>query len=335
MKKKGLYLGIVICVVAVIAIYSVSLCRDDKDFRVVEIGEIDGVPISGPMKWAPSGDKIAYAYQSKLVAVDTLGHKILSIGSELSLHRFEWLSEKEIVAFEQLRSRQIEHIRLVRYDITTGESAVIEEFQKNWPLPRGLNEGYFEGPYLTVQGNLYYYIYAAGVKVPTFPESKYQEKSPYESNYIYRLTPGGLYLIRADLKDSIYAYDKGYVDTVQSLKQKYYVSGGFVTNLKDSSSILLDTFPVLRNAKQSYLGCGFMNEEINPKRNEVIFYYTCDIDQHNTTGYLYLMDLDLNKFIELAQEVNEDYCQVARFSPDGQKIAMCCTGKGYIIIREE
>ncbi len=141
--------------------------------------------------------------------------------------------------------------------------------------------------------------------------------------------------MRADLQDSIYAYDKSYTDTVQSLKQKYYVRGGFITDLKDSTSILLDTFPVLQNFKANSIGCGFMNEDINPKYKEVLFYYTCDIDEYNSAGYLFLFDMDSDTFIDLADEVNEENCQTARFSPNGRMISEYCSGTGYIIIRKK
>ncbi len=335
MKFKCGNIWIIGCIIAITVIYSVSFGDDDRNFRVIEIGGTDGTPISGPIKWSPSGNKLGFISRSHIFVVDTLGNEIATVKSNQPLHRFEWLTDKEIVAFEDLRSRMIEHIKLVKYDIETGESKVIQEFKKDLPLPRGLNDGYFEGPYLTVQGNLYYYLYEGGVKTPTFPESKYSAKARSRNNYIYKLTSGGLYLMRADLQDSIYAYDKNYKDTVQSLKQKYYVRGGFITDLKDSTSILLDTFPVLENIKADYIGCGFMNEDINPKYKEILFYYTCDIDEYNSTGYLFLFDIDSGTFIDLAHEMNEENCQTGRFSPDGKMIALCCSGKGYIFIRGE
>lgn len=319
--------------ILLVAIYSIAFCGDENKFRIVKFEDVGGNRIAGPLKWAPSGDKIAYTRQSNIVVADTLGQMVKIFITGLQTHGFEWLSDKELVVFEKSLEKRIAHIRLVRYDITTGDSETIQEFRKNWPLGRGLIDEYFEGPYLTVQGNLYYYLYKDGVKVPTFPESKYQIKVQPENNHIYKLTPGGLCLIRADLQDSIFAYDDNYADTVQSLKQKYYIRGGFVTNLKDSSSILIDTFPVLKNIQKSYLGCGFMNEDINPLFKEIVFLYGCDIDEHTSTGFFFFMDLDSNMFINLSQEVNEEECQTARFSPDGRRISMSCSGCGYILYR--
>ena len=136
MKKKCLYIGIIICAMVVIAIYSISLCGDDKGFRVVEIGKIDGIPISGPMKWAPSSDKIAFISNSNLVVADTLGKKIAEFSTEFTPRRFEWLSDKEIVYFERLMSKSIAQIRLIRCDISTGQSTIIEEFKTKKPLAR-------------------------------------------------------------------------------------------------------------------------------------------------------------------------------------------------------
>ncbi|GEM_PF-5199381 len=335
MKKKCLYIGIIICAMVVIAIYSISLCGDDKGFRVVEIGKIDGIPISGPMKWAPSSDKIAFISNSNLVVADTLGKKIAEFSTEFTPRRFEWLSDKEIVYFERLMSKSIAQIRLIRCDISTGQSTIIEEFKTKKPLARGINEGEFEGPYLTIQGNLYYFMYRSGNKIPTIPQSRFFEIAKYEENYIYRQNANGLYLLRTDLKDSVYAFESGYADTVKSLKQKYIVRDGLLTNIIDSTAIFLDTFPFVREIKQKYQACSFSGEQINPARPELLFSYYCDIDEYNSADYLFLLDMNSNICVDLPKKVNEEYCQEGQFSPDGRLIAMYCSGKGYILIREE
>ena len=138
MKVKCRYIWIIACIIAITVINSLSFGDDDKDFRVIKIGGVDSFLIRSPLKWSPSGDKLVFVGRSQIIVADTSGNEIAAFKAELPLHRFEWLSDKEIVGFEDSRSRKVEHIRLVKYDIVTGESKVIQEFKKDRPLPMGL-----------------------------------------------------------------------------------------------------------------------------------------------------------------------------------------------------
>jgi hypothetical protein len=307
--------------------------------RIVEVGPVSGIPVSGPMKWSPDGSHLAFFGEGSLVVVDTLGNYEKVAEIDMQPRRFEWLSDQEVVV--RLRENPGENARasLICFDIVTGECRVLEQFSADRPYKRlapGLPEGEFEGPYLTLQGSLYYYkFHEDNKKIAVLPQSKYRPEVSPERNYIYRVQRGGLYLVRTDLKDSLLAFSKPYADTVQGLNRSQWCTGGFIWRFRDSSAIRLDTIPRLRELAADRLVCGFMFEGLNPKHPEVLFQFSCDVDDYNSERRVILFDYGHNLLTILDDTVGHENCHSPLYSPTGKDIAIRGGHTCFIIMRSE
>ena len=308
--------------------------------RIVEVGPASGIPVSGPMKWSPDGSHLAFFGEGSLVVVDTLGNYRKVAEIDMQPRRLEWLSDREVVVYLGENPGENARAVLACFDVVTGERRILEQFSSTGrflrKLGEGLPEGLFEGPYLTLQGNLYYYrFHKDNKKIPVLPQSKYRPEVSPDKNYIYRVQRGGLYLVRTDLKDSLLAFSKPYADTVQGLNRNQWCTGGFIWRFKDSSAIKLDTIPRLRELATDKLGCDFMFEALNPKYPEVLFQFNCGVDDYTSEQRAILFDYGHNLLTILDDSVDHENCHSPLYSPSGKDIAIRGGDTCFIIMRRE
>ena len=203
------------------------------------------------------------------------------------------------------------------------------------PFPFGLVDGYFEGPHLSIQGNAYYFLYQDGIKVPVLPESKYNKKRHYEDNYLYRVHADGLFLIRFDLKDSLYAFSKSYIDTISSYKMAYRFNRSQITRLSDSAVITIDTLPFFLEMKEGTVGCGALYQAINPSLPEALFELSCDSGMYVVSQNFFLLDLSNMKSTKVSDLIGRKQCDHALYDPFGKNIAARSGSDLFLIKRKK
>jgi len=246
--------------------------------------------------------------------------------------------------------------RMISINIETGTQTVLEEFvhrlgDKSETLPR-----LFKGPYLTVEGNAFYYVQEnvqAGRKPP---EAQIQmapgvppEKASLTQNHILRTavphsetlraTTDALYLVRADLMDSIKISNKfygGYMGMPVSLSRDttHIMFGGVIVRLADDKQIILDTLIQKFPKPEGTTACGFMDECFNPKFTEVAFRVTCDDGHNYVFDRMGVFDYTTNQFVILDTLLNLNNCQNPAYAPDGKRISFSSEGTLYFLKRE-
>jgi hypothetical protein len=344
MKSKTPIVSFVPIFVVILLSYSIGFARDYEITKVVKIGPEDSSAINGPLKWSPDDKNLAFIFEGHVAISDTLGNIKKIAATELGPFRFEWLSNKEIVVFErentksansqngQAQRQQI--IKMIRYDISNGEKTILDEFIWNIGEKKSkLIDGYLEGPYLSIQKNLYYYKYINDVKIPIFPESRYDKKADPADNYIYRINAGGLCLIGADLQDSIWAHEKNYLDTLTNYDQKYRFADGIITDLSNNSQFIVNDIPELSAIQDTTRGCSCLWEHISPLKPEIVFQYSCDIDDFTSFGKACLYNFITGNLTVLDDIAGDTDCSVPSFSNKGDKIVINCQGNAYILFR--
>lgn len=159
---------------------AVGSAADLKSDRVVLVKSAGANPITGPLKWSPDGTKLAVFDQRTLLVSNTLGNSLRIAEFYMQVHRYEWLSNSEIILNLILRSYDsVGHYsranRLLRVDITDGGIEVLEEYVTKPSTPEP-----FDGPWLTHEGALYYRTNIASNPAPrssggiVYPRSKYE-----------------------------------------------------------------------------------------------------------------------------------------------------------------
>ena len=260
----------------------------------------------------------------------------------MSPGRFEWLSSQEVLVYERTKGDTIS-TRLVNYNVETGEQTVLMECAKRRGYPLEPGQSWIEGPYLTLEGNAYYYIEKDGVKQLHLVQSSLKEKVLPENNHIYRRTGsyspntgGDVYVVRADLKDSVRAFERSYSDSVRSPNRSHIITGGVITRLADSSLIIMDS--LIGEYPEGTVQCGFIRTSLNPRAPEALFCVSCDdgqeldayyVDRIGTFNYV------TNEFTILDTLIGIDNGMAPTYAPDGKNIAFFANGKLYIIKREE
>ncbi len=334
------------------------------DFKITEVVEVG--PIYGmvkPAQWSPDGTKLAYFYDGQLMIADTLGKSRPAAKIDLPPHRFVWSSDSTIILYQwdylprdsvDQNMRTID--RMISINVETGTQTLLEEFvhrvgDKSEKIPR-----IFKGPYLTVEGNAYYFVQENYQADKSPPKAKIQmapglppDKAELTQNHILRAAiprPGShqdesdaLYLVRADLKDSIRIsnkYYEGYLGRPVSLSPDtmYIMFGGVIVRLADDKMIVLDTLIQNFPRPDGTKGCGFNNESFNPKFTEVAFTLSCDNGHNYIVNRIGVFDYITNTFTILDTLINLTNCYRPTYAPDGKRISFISEGELYFIKRE-
>ena len=302
---------------------------------IVNVGKTDCGPISCPFKWSPDGSKLAFIHEGHLIVSDTLGNRQVVAKVSMYPRRFEWLSDYEILMSMKKPRDSIFQKRLVCYNIQTGADSVYMDFTKERPLPFGYQEGFFEGPFQTLQHNTYYTINENGSERIVLLDSKYKETSDPARNSIYKNIANNQVLIRADQKDTIPIFDKPYADTVQSCDLKWLFVNSQITQLSDSSVILLDTMKALQDQWPYEYGYGVMWQSLNPSTPEALFMLTCDLDDYTSVSKVAIYDMVKGSFTIVDDLFSLKDCHSPQYAPDGRNIALMSDGDIYIVRRRE
>jgi hypothetical protein len=327
--------------------------------KIIEVGPTDRAPTVWPLKWSPDGAQLAYFLNRSLYISDTLGNSREITHFELFPHRYEWLSDYEIIIHLQKYTVPQPH-KLVKVDVKTSQVSVLEEYTRRLGIRARNNPNSFAGPFLTVEGRLYYRtnVLRATVYDPAiqsepmpviFPESAYPRKTVApapEENHILSWGKDGLYMIKGDLSDSteIAPKQRHPVKTpvANSKDQLYYMIHSKICNFKDTICISLDTF-LTRYA--GVIGYDFLYYSFNPRDEEILFELICEKNENLEKGMPYderksyeefsmaTFNYAANRLTVLDSLIDLQGCMTPTYAPDGLKIAFLHGGNAHIMYR--
>jgi hypothetical protein len=346
-------------------VHGLSFAASYKVTKVIEVGPAAQVSYAAPLKWSPDGSMLAFLANNYLMVSDTSGHirevKAVEIG--ITPRRFEWVSNDKVAL--NLRNRSSSDSALYNtltvVDINTGLENVIVADTPNakWkPVNRRAGDTFFEGPYLSLEGNAYYLIRTLtgrskeisngrGTAAETIDEAHWilPDKAPAlgDNHFIRWYLKTGLYEIALTGNDSIRIAPTPFRHVgpfaAVSPDRSYVMNGGTMIKTADSMCIVLDTIPIER--PEGVVACDFgrVSFNPNPKSREVLFELTCDgnypsgaefvLDKIGTFNYT------TYEFTILDTLIGIEGCAAPVYAPDGKKIAFLAHYKAYIIYREE
>jgi len=351
--KRIIYLVTILLVTC-----SLLIADGYKVTKVVEVGPAAWIPFTGPIKWSPDGENIAYFANNYLMISDTLGirQEILYIDSGITPRRFEWVSDEDIAInlpkYTELDSNFINSIILV--NISNKQVTSIAEW---YDVSRSPGNTFYEGPFLSLEGNAYYLQKTTTGRTKIAPSGRSQvaetidnaqwllpEKSSFDKdNHCVRwFLDSGLYKIDLFGKDStritptLFRHIGPFTAVNSDLS--WVSNGGTLIRIADSTCIVMDTIPM--QLPDNVVSCGILFTSFNPKASEILFNQSCDgeypsgeelvVDRIGTFNYT------TNEFIILDTLIGIESCTAPVYNPDGKKIAFLDNDdyRVYIIYRE-
>jgi hypothetical protein len=318
-----------------------------KITKVIDVGPADIGPMVWPFKWSPDGIHLAYFSGGALNVCDTLGKNYGVFSFDLSVHRYEWLSDYEILIHgfrdTAVSGRPAYYNRLAELDILNGNQTILEEYFRLPGSDADNNPKSFNGPWRAIEGPLYYRTnisksitgrQKATLIVPgnTSP-SKHQVKDMHYPAW----GDDGLYLVSLDRFDSVRIGPKptSHIPLPPEISQdkKYYIHGGTICRLIDSSYIVLDT--IIKDLPPKTTGCNIIYSQFNPVRAEVLFTIIySDMDEYEVMA-VGTYDLGTGELTIIDPQCGLTECNAPSYGPTGSKIALASRGHLFIIYREK
>ncbi|MDD3730975.1 MAG: hypothetical protein PHU88_01195 [candidate division Zixibacteria bacterium] len=298
--------------------------------EVIEIGPLNRATYD-PIKWSANDSLVSYFANGYLMLTDTMGNKREVAKLDMGPHCVEWLSEKEIVVSMYRTENRQTKSKIVIFNIETGGQEIFAEFQKRIGYGPGPEDQRFEGPYLTLEGNVYYITGVGNGKVTHLIPSSYKNISSEIDNHFYRSNPNGLYIVRLDMKDSISAFAKSYTDTIKRFDRAYIFNNKLITRLSDST--IIDLSPYIGEYPEGTLGCGLGREALNPNIPEALFMLSCDNGVDYIVNRIGIFNYYDNQFTILDTLIGIKSCQSPKYDHAGKNIAFFANGNLYIIKR--
>jgi hypothetical protein len=257
----------------------------------------------------------------------------------------EWLSETEIVVgLWWFLEDRVDTFALKIVDVTTGHATEIEGYRRELGTGQGGIPESFQGPYLSVEGNPYYWTAShrgpgAGPQGLKFAQSLDPNKTEIraEENHILEWKEDGLYSTRGDLQESARIttarpYRRIITRTVANRDFTYAIVRGTLIRFADSSLIVLGT--MVKERPPGTNVCGFLRSSFNPKHPEVLFQLSCDDGHFYVVSSIGVFNYSTNEFSLIDPIIGIENCERPSYSPDGSHIAFESAKTVYILNRE-
>jgi hypothetical protein len=317
--------------------------------KVVEVGP--GSPaIVGTLKWSPDGSTLAYFRDGALYVSDTLGASHLVASSDMDALRYEWQSNDDVVVhYKQHPSELTDINQLTKINIKNGRTEQLEAFTRSLDPKIISSTTAFSGPWRTVEGATVYrsnVMQAKGSKLPEVVKpisaatADKAATTALESNHLLSWGDDGLYLVRADLKESTLVAPKpaNYcpLPAVLSPDRSCYLFRDLLYWFADKRSIMLGTLISKKDYPDGKTFCDFLFYSFNPQGTEILFnmIFSNGSDNEEEIFRMGTYNYVTNQLTILDPLINKLGCETPAYSPDGRKIAFCHQGKTYILYRE-
>jgi len=309
--------------------------------KVIEVGPMYGGAGINPVQWSPDGTKLAYFNDGYLMLADTLGNTEQVAEIDLPPRRFVWVSNNEVMVYQR-RFMSDGYIldRMSLVIIETGGVQTLENIKHGRWENHSPRE--FWGPFLTVEGNAFYYVTVEGARSIQMAPSLPAAKATPEHNHIIRAGEDALYTVQVDFKDSTQIFNKRYgqhrwhhmIGVYLSKDRTHVISGGTITRLVDNKKIILDTLSIVQDKPEGTVVCGFGAVSLNPKFTEVAFRLSCDDGESYSIDRMGVFDYSTYEFTILDSLVGLSNCTRPTYAPDGMRMAFLSKGNVYILNRE-
>ncbi len=176
-----------------IALTLFVLCAKSSAYEITKVIAVDSAdfrPLTGALRWSPDGTKLAYFKQGRLMLSDTLGNVRQVTTGKFGVHLYEWLSDNEIVLTDrQFPGDRSNIFKVVHVDLASGQATVLDECVLGFGPKR--TSWSLNGPYRSVQGNVYYIREENKIEIPKFIASSVtrspETASTFAEDHIFRL----------------------------------------------------------------------------------------------------------------------------------------------------
>lgn len=339
MKSK---LKIIWSVLLLVFPLKVSFALDYAIKEVIEVGEAGFAPFVNPIIWSPDGTKIAFTKAGVIYFSDTLGNVQEVIKPEMPIHRWDWVSDNQIVVYTRKSTGEGGNLihRLSTIDVNLKRETALHDYTTFYGYREV--EGYSEyyGPFKSVEGNSYYAQkrYSSNKSsVAVIPHAFEQSKSVQIANdHFLRWTDSGLYMVRLDETDSSWLIGQPIMMTgprpIASSDLSYAMDRGHLFRLKDTTSISIDT--LIGPLPPKTIGCAIIWSSFNPIAFEILFTISCDNDENYVVHRIATLDCTTLDLTIIDPLIGISNCAAPVFSPDGRKIAFMANQKAYILTRQ-
>lgn len=319
-----------------------SQAADFKITKVIEVDDVSFVPMLGPIKWSPEGTNLAYFKGKQLYFTDTLGNSEFIYEFKIHPHRYEWISEHQLVfQFVNHLGHGSSAYQLVTFDLNTNQETILSEYVYERGYKSVNGNVSFWGPFLTIEGNAYYetHTYTGDESNTSKLDIKYFDSDLKNSSKNH--------ILHWENSKNIILIDINTLDSVLLVKKPGWKGSKAIINMKDSlifcSQYLIDLTDnqIITNIEQlhnplppSIVGCGYLYPSFNPIYPEIIFHQSCDSTDKIVLERVLIFDFHTNKILSLDSMLNLENCTAPAFHPEGRTISLISKGKLYIVNRE-
>ena len=308
--------------------------------KIVEVVDSDTTPIIGGLRWSPDGAYIAYFRNGWLMLADTIGRARRMVKVQGLAGRFEWLDNTRlVVCLHSYTGDKTEVQRLCLLDVTLGSEQVLDSANRR--VGQRAAEGtVLDGPKRSLEGNLYYGLGRGPSQVKrriTTSAVRVEAMTPTAKDHILRwsVNSDGLYKVALDGSDSTILLEGkqpgGSLEMDINTEGDQLAMGRVIRSLKGPEYIDMETS--LPPPPEGSL-CGIILPKFNPKYLEVAVHVTCDDGHMLTCGYAAIFDILSRQLAKLDELIGREHCGDTQFAPDGNRLAVNCVGRVYVVFRE-
>ncbi|MEP0829258.1 MAG: hypothetical protein HRF51_12120 [bacterium] len=306
--------------------------------KVIEIGPADRVPFIQPIKWSPDGTKLSYFKDSWLMISDTLGYSLPVYEATMFPQRYEWLSDNEIVLLQLGRLKGGKATKLSIIDLKTGQEEIVIDKKEKFKEADENDSTFFDGPRVSIEGNIYYNMEKRKRTKSGIPKSKYASKNDAEiltTNHYLSWGSDGLYKVKLDRSDSVRIGPKLHPDPLFPPDQRrdgaYVMYSGTLMHVPDSVITIIDT--IFKSRPVNTVVCGIIFGSFNSTIPEVLFQRSCDDGEQYSVNGVWTYNLRSGELMSLDSAAKLTECNSPCYAPDGITIGCLSDGKAYLIKR--